>query len=308
MAIQCPHTSPFGLCFLQHGNFIHLSLGPSGQFSCWLLGGSQQRKRYCCPRPNHKHSNTGGDELFHLSQSLSAVVVLAVALLGWMVLSSSALAQGSIHVGGKDAYMLMSSFHLHVLPNLVMVFAQFVNLLCWSVYTNVGWFLQREGLPPVISLTIHILHYGSWEKCSVLHGTHQYEAWFLWRNLWESMPSYGWPSWPKNYYVNLGHWCFIWANSFLEWLYWLCQVQNSHLGCHSDAWWILWGLWTLHKNAAEDFNHQNTQIVREKHNLPVVFDSFVPMLAKRALATTMCAGLCQLCLNALDFFPWQQSR
>ncbi len=44
------------------------------------------------------------------------------------------------------------------------------------------------------------------------------------------------------------------------------------------------------------------QIVREKHNLPVVFDSFIPMLAKQALATTMRLGLCHLCLNALNSF------
>jgi hypothetical protein len=44
------------------------------------------------------------------------------------------------------------------------------------------------------------------------------------------------------------------------------------------------------------------QIVREKHNLPVVFDCFVPMLAKQALVTTMRSGLCHLRLNALDFF------
>jgi hypothetical protein len=46
-----------------------------------------------------------------------------------MVLSSSALAQGSIHVGRKDANMFMSSFHQEALPNLVTIFAQFVNLM-----------------------------------------------------------------------------------------------------------------------------------------------------------------------------------
>ncbi len=45
----------------------------------------------------------------------------------------------------------------------------------------------------------------------------------------------------------------------------------------------------------------NIQIVREKHNLPVVFDSFIPMLAKQA-ATTMCSGLGHSHLNALNFF------
>ncbi len=44
------------------------------------------------------------------------------------------------------------------------------------------------------------------------------------------------------------------------------------------------------------------QIVRKKHNLPVVFDSVVPMSAKQALATTMCSGLCHSLLNALNFF------
>ncbi len=148
-----------------------------------------------------------------------------------MALSSLALAQGSICVGRKNAYVLMSSFHLHVSPNLVMVFDN-LSTLCRSVYNNVGWFLQREGLPPVLLLTICIPHYGSWEKCSVVCGPHQYDALIQWRNLWESMPPYGWPSRPKNYYVKLGHWCFIWADSFLEWLYWLCKVQNSCLGCH----------------------------------------------------------------------------
>ena len=43
-------------------------------------------------------------------------------------------------------------------------------------------------------------------------------------------------------------------------------------------------------------------IVREKHNLPVVFDSFVSTKTKRALATTMRSGLCHARLNILDFF------
>ncbi len=44
------------------------------------------------------------------------------------------------------------------------------------------------------------------------------------------------------------------------------------------------------------------QIVREKYDLPVVFNSFVPMSVKQALATTMRSGLCHSHLNALDFF------
>jgi hypothetical protein len=46
----------------------------------------------------------------------------------------------------------------------------------------------------------------------------------------------------------------------------------------------------------------NIQIMREKHILPVVFDSFISMLAKKALATTMCSGLCHTHLNILNFF------
>ena len=44
------------------------------------------------------------------------------------------------------------------------------------------------------------------------------------------------------------------------------------------------------------------QIVREAHNLPVVFDSFASGKAKKALASNMHSGLCHACLNALDFF------
>jgi hypothetical protein len=43
-------------------------------------------------------------------------------------------------------------------------------------------------------------------------------------------------------------------------------------------------------------------IVREEHNLPVVFNSFVSGKAKKALASHMRSGLCHTCLNALDFF------
>jgi hypothetical protein len=44
------------------------------------------------------------------------------------------------------------------------------------------------------------------------------------------------------------------------------------------------------------------QIVREKHNLPIVFDSFISPKAKKTLASTMHSGLCHTRLNALDFF------
>jgi hypothetical protein len=44
------------------------------------------------------------------------------------------------------------------------------------------------------------------------------------------------------------------------------------------------------------------QIVREKHNLPVVFDSYLSLRVKKMLASTMRSGLCHTCLNALDFF------
>jgi hypothetical protein len=44
------------------------------------------------------------------------------------------------------------------------------------------------------------------------------------------------------------------------------------------------------------------QIVREKHNLPIVFDSYVSPKAKKLLASTMRSGLCHTHLNALDFF------
>ena len=44
------------------------------------------------------------------------------------------------------------------------------------------------------------------------------------------------------------------------------------------------------------------QIVREEHNLPVVFDSFASGKAKKVLASNMRSGLCHTRLNALDFF------
>ena len=44
------------------------------------------------------------------------------------------------------------------------------------------------------------------------------------------------------------------------------------------------------------------RIVREEHNLPIVFDSFVSGKAKKALASNMRSGLCHTCLNALDLF------
>jgi hypothetical protein len=44
------------------------------------------------------------------------------------------------------------------------------------------------------------------------------------------------------------------------------------------------------------------QIVREKHNLLIVFDSYVSPKAKKTLASTMRSGLCHTHLNALNFF------
>ncbi len=53
--------------------------------------------------------------------------------------------------------------------------------------------------------------------------------------------------------------------------------------------------------------HLNTfeiqvQIMREKHNLPVVFDSYVSPKVKTMLASSMRSSLCHTHLNALDFF------
>jgi hypothetical protein len=50
------------------------------------------------------------------------------------------------------------------------------------------------------------------------------------------------------------------------------------------------------------------KIVREKHNLPVVFDSFVSSTIKRTLASTMRSGLCHTRLNALDFLDNRDLR
>ena len=50
------------------------------------------------------------------------------------------------------------------------------------------------------------------------------------------------------------------------------------------------------------------QIVREKHNLPVVFDSFVSSKIKRTLASTLHSGLCHTRLNALDFLDNRDLR
>jgi hypothetical protein len=44
------------------------------------------------------------------------------------------------------------------------------------------------------------------------------------------------------------------------------------------------------------------QIMREKHNLPVVFDSYVSPKVKKTLASSMCSGLCHTRLNAYNFF------
>ncbi len=44
------------------------------------------------------------------------------------------------------------------------------------------------------------------------------------------------------------------------------------------------------------------QIVREKHNLPIVFDSYVSPKVKKTLASSMRSGLRHTRLNAFDFF------
>ena len=49
-------------------------------------------------------------------------------------------------------------------------------------------------------------------------------------------------------------------------------------------------------------------IVKEKHNLPVVFDSFVSPKAKRSFASTMHSSTCHTRLNELDFFNNQDLR
>jgi hypothetical protein len=44
------------------------------------------------------------------------------------------------------------------------------------------------------------------------------------------------------------------------------------------------------------------RIVREEHNLHIVFNSFVSRKAKKALASNKRSGLCTTRLNALDLF------
>jgi hypothetical protein len=44
------------------------------------------------------------------------------------------------------------------------------------------------------------------------------------------------------------------------------------------------------------------QILREKHYLPIVFDSYASPKTKKTLASTMRSGLCRTRLNALNFF------
>jgi hypothetical protein len=44
------------------------------------------------------------------------------------------------------------------------------------------------------------------------------------------------------------------------------------------------------------------QIVREKHNLPIIFDSYVSPKVKKILASSMRSGLCHTQLNAFNFF------
>jgi hypothetical protein len=95
------------------------------------------------PGPAINKPHTGGGMLYRLSSSLGVHVALAVALLSWMVLSSLALAQGSIHIGRKDAHVLMPSFCQHVLPSFVMVFDHFVNLVL--DYLSQHWMVSATG-------------------------------------------------------------------------------------------------------------------------------------------------------------------
>jgi hypothetical protein len=44
------------------------------------------------------------------------------------------------------------------------------------------------------------------------------------------------------------------------------------------------------------------QIVREKHNLPIVFDAYISPKVKTTLTSSMRSGLCHTGLNAFDFF------
>ncbi len=44
------------------------------------------------------------------------------------------------------------------------------------------------------------------------------------------------------------------------------------------------------------------QFIREKYNVPYVFDSYVSPKNTKTLAPSMCSGLCHTQLNALDFF------
>jgi hypothetical protein len=68
------------------------------------------------------------------------------------------------------------------------------------------------------------------------------------------------------------------------------QMHGGYSEVHSDC------IRTLLKTSTIEIQH-----VREEHNLPVVFDSFVSGKAKKALASNMRSGLCHTRLNALDF-------
>ncbi len=75
--------------------------------------------------------------------STSQLGFLEIYILGWMVLSSLALAQESIHIERRDSCVLISSFHLHVLPSMVPVFAQFVDLMLACL--NQHWMAFVKG-------------------------------------------------------------------------------------------------------------------------------------------------------------------
>ena len=72
-----------------------------------------------------------------------------------MVPSFSAPMHGSTHDGRLGLNVLKTSFLLHELPSLVMVFVHFVDPMMLAQSTNIGWLMQRKGLPPSTLLTIH---------------------------------------------------------------------------------------------------------------------------------------------------------
>jgi hypothetical protein len=69
-----------------------------------------------------------------------------------------------------------------------------------------------------------------------------------------------------------------------------------------NAWWLFQGLWQDCIKMLLKTSEIKIQIVREKHNLPVVFDSYVSPKGNKTLASSMRSGLCHTQLNAFNFF------